>query len=58
MKNDQGSLLDAYPIDPNLNYKFLCGPYGENLVSFVKLVLGVFALLSVWMCVRKKWTST
>ena len=54
MKNDQGGLLDAYPLDPNLDYKFFCGPYGDSLVSFFKLVLGVFTFLSVWMCVRKK----
>ena len=54
MNNDQGGLLDSYPLDPNLDYKFFCGPCGENLVSFVELVLGVFSLLSVWMCVRKK----
>ena len=53
MKNDQGSLLDAYPLDPNLDYKLFCGPYGENLVGFVKLFLGVFSSLIVWMCVRK-----
>ena len=58
MNNDQGGLLDAYPLDPNFNYKLFCGTCGENLVNFVKVVLGVFALLSVWMCVRKKWTST
>ena len=45
MKYDQGGLLDAYLLDPNLNYKFFCGPYGENLVSLVKLVLGVFLCL-------------
>ena len=45
MKYDQGGLLDAYPLDPNLSYKFSCGPCGENLVSLVKLVLGVFASL-------------
>ena len=58
MNNDKGGLLDAYPLDPNLDYKFFCGPCGENLVSLVKLVLGVFALLSGWMCVRKNWKST
>ena len=58
MMNDQGGLLDAYRLDPILNYKFFCGPFGENLVSFIKLVLGVFALISMWMCVRKKWKST
>ena len=46
MKNYQGGLLDSYPLDPNLSYKFFCGPCGENLVSLAKLVLGVFALLS------------
>ena len=45
MKYDQGSLLDAYPLDPNLNYNFFCGPYGENLVSLVRLVLGVLFFL-------------
>ena len=54
MRNDQGDLLDAYPLDPNLDYKFFCGPRGENLVSFVKLVLGVFTSLRVWLCVKKK----
>ena len=54
MKNDQGGLLGAYPLGPNLDYKFSCGPCGENLVSFVKLVLGVFTLLRVWMCVKKR----
>jgi len=51
MKYDQGGLLDAYPLDPNLNYKFFCGPCGENLVSLVKLVLCVFLFL-VGECVR------
>ena len=54
MKYDQGELLDAYPLDPNLSYKFFCGPYGENLMILVKLVLGVFSFLSGWMCVGKK----
>ena len=45
MKYDQGGLLDAYPLDPNLSYKLFCGPCGENLVSLVKLVLGVFLCL-------------
>ena len=35
MKNDQGDLLDAYPVDPNLDYKLFYGPYGENLVSLL-----------------------
>ena len=45
MKCDQGGLLDAYPLDPNLIYKFSCGPGGENLVSLFKLVLGGFLCL-------------
>ena len=45
MKRDQGGLLDAYPLDPNLIYKFSCGPYGENLVSWFKLFLGGFIFL-------------
>lgn len=36
MKYDQGGLLDAHPLVPNLSYKFFFGPYGENLVSLVK----------------------
>ena len=51
MKYDQDSLLYAYALEPNLSYKFFCGPCGENLVSLVKLFLGVFASLSgesVW----------
>ena len=58
MKNDHADLLDAYSLHPNLDYKFFCGPCGDNLVSFVKLVLGVFSLFSGWMCMRKKWTRT
>ena len=45
MKYDQGSLLDAHPLDPNLIYKFSCGHCGENLVSLFKLVLGGFIFL-------------
>ena len=54
MKADQGCLLDAYPLVPNLDYKIFCGPCGENLLSFVKLVLGVFNLHRVWMCLKKR----
>lgn len=54
MTNDQGGLLDAYLLHPNLDYKFFCGPCEDNLVSFLKLVLGVFTLLKVWMCVKKR----
>ena len=42
MKCDQGDLLYAYPLDPNLIYKLFYGPCGENLVSWFKLVLGGF----------------
>ena len=45
MKCDQGGLLDAYPLDPNLIYKLSCGPCGENLVSWFKLLLGGFVFL-------------
>ena len=45
MKRDQGGLLDAYPLDPNLNYNFSCGPCGESLVSWFKLFLGGFLFL-------------
>ena len=47
MKNDQSGLLDAYSLGPNLYYKFFCGSYGDNLVSFAKLVLDVFTSLRV-----------
>ena len=45
MKHDQGRLLHAYPLDPNLNYNLSFGPYGESLVSWFKLFLGGFLFL-------------